>query len=84
MQNGSMQLDCAQGPEILAGSTSEDDFRSVELTSHFTPQVEVKICEHNVAIFSNKNVFRFQIAVNNSEHVQVLQSKKDFSNIKPA
>lgn len=37
-----------------------------------------------MTIFTDKNVFGFKIAVHNSKHVEIFQSKKDLRNVESA
>nr|GMC86261.1 hypothetical protein KK1_010337 [Ipomoea batatas] len=49
-QKGSMHLDPAHGPEILAGSSGNDDFRRVGLTEHLSDRSKSLVLEHEIEL----------------------------------
>jgi hypothetical protein len=44
---------------------------------HVGHEAQVKVRQHDVAIFKKQNVLRFQIPVNNAESMQILQGYQD-------
>ncbi|GER54235.1 NADH-quinone oxidoreductase subunit I, partial [Striga asiatica] len=74
-QKGSMQLEPAHGPEMRGGSRDGP----VDLT-----RGEVEIREHDVAVFTDEDVFGLEVSVDYAEHVKVLEGEKDLGYIESA
>lgn len=45
---------------------------------------EIKVGQHDVAVLAHKDILGFEVAVDDTEHVQVFQGEKNFCYIEPA